>query len=178
MTWGKLAVLAVLLGIIVLLSIGLQRSERKRAEEREQWAEERTAAAVRSSEALNAEIDKRNALEAQLETVNAESTKLRQRYEDAAKAASDAVASATRSASRLRDAIETNRLSTRAALDAAGVAKQCEASEASADLLRGVLQRLDAATSELGDAARTVGGFADSQTAAASECARRYEVAR
>lgn len=140
--------------------------------DRAAWAHERTAAADRSRLAMEAEINAHNVTRNELDAVHANAQAERAISQAQAASAAAVAAAAQRSAGRLRDAIETNRLVTSAALDAAGTSRQCSAATEAADLLRGLFVRLDSAAGGLADAARASSADADTQHAAASECAR------
>jgi hypothetical protein len=80
---------------------------------------------------------------------------------------------------RLRDAIATHDLATRARIGDTAAAGECAPAIEAADLQGRLLQGLDGATAEarreLGDAAATVAGFAEQAAGNGSECARRYD---
>lgn len=132
---------------------------------------ERSRAAEIARAALAAEITTHNALQATLEADHARHDTERAALRAQAASATVALAAADRSAGRLRDASETNRLATAAALEAAGATGQCSAATEAADLLRWLLARYRAKNQELADAGRAVSLDADNQHGAASECA-------
>jgi chromosome segregation ATPase len=135
------------------------------------WAEERAGAADQHSKALRSEIEAhnrtRNELEADHANHEAERAVLRA---DAARAAA-ARDAADRAGRRLRDAAETNRLATRAALDAAGAAGLCTPALEAIDLRDRLLGRLEAAAQRVRSAAAGIGEHADAAFSAARECA-------
>jgi hypothetical protein len=152
--------------------VGSTLVQSKLDRERASWAHERTKAAEIHAQALDAEIRAHNATRTELDAIHANAEADRAISQAQAASAAAVADAAQRSAGRLRDALETHRLVTSAALDAAGATGQCQAATEAAAVLRGLLGRLDAAAGGLADAARASSADADTQHAAASECAR------
>lgn len=184
MTWllthWRVIALALLAGALFLAGAGYGRSraEARFAVERTGWANERTAAAQRASQALAREIEAHNATQHELEAIHAQADTERAVAAAHAASAAAALAAAERSAGRLRDALATNRLATRAALDAAGAAGQCEAAQQAADLLRDMLARTDELAGRIGTAAVQTGQFADQSWIAGRACESAYDAVR
>lgn len=128
--------------------------------------------------ALADEIADHNQKVSALESNHAQTKRLRDAFAVDASVAESAASASAFESRRLRDAIATSDLATRREVDAAGAAGKCDAAIAASDLRGRMLERLDAATGELEDAARGIGRHADEAWAAASECAGAYSIAR
>lgn len=154
--------------------VGMNRAENKAAEAKAQWAEEKSLIEREYSEAMARQIEAQNKTMKELETIHAESQKSRALAAEYAASAVVAGSNAARAERRLRDAAATAALAASAAANQAGVAGKCDAVAATANLLAGVLERIDSAASEIGEAAVGISGFADKALGQRNECIARY----
>lgn len=158
--------------------VGMNRAENKAAEAKAQWAEEKSLIEREYSEAMRKQIETQNKTMKELETINAESQKSRALAAEYAASAVVAGSNAARAERRLRDSAATAALAASAAASQAGVAGKCDAVAATANLLAGVLERIDSAATEIGEAAVGISGFADKALGQRNECIARYNAIR
>lgn len=154
--------------------VGMNRAENKAAEAKAQWAEEKSLIEREYSEAMQKQIEAQNKTMKELEKINAESLESRLLASRHAMAAAVAASAASRAERRLRDASATAALSAAAAASQAGASGKCDEIAATANLLAGVLQRIDGAATEIGEAAVGISGFADKAVTQLNECVARY----
>lgn len=152
----------------------MNRAENKAAEAKAQWAEEKSLIEREYSEAMARQIETQNKTMKELETIHAESQKSRALAAEYAASAVVAGSNAARAERRLRDASATAALAASAAANQAGASGKCDAVAATANLLAGVLERIDSAASEIGEAAVGISGFADKALGQRNECIARY----
>lgn len=162
------------LALSVVCYVGMNRAENRAAQEKAQWAEEKSLIEREHSEAMAKQIEAQNKTMKELETINAESQKQRALAAGYAASAVVAGSNAARAERRLRDASATAAIAASAAASQAGVAGKCDAVAATANLLAGVLERIDSAASEIGEAAVGISGFADKALGQRNECIARY----
>lgn len=154
--------------------VGMNRAENKAAEAKAQWAEEKSLIEREYSEAMAKQIETQNKTMKELEKISEESHKQRALAAEYAASAVVAGSNAARAERRLRDAAATAALAASAAANQAGVAGKCDAVADTANLLAGVLQRIDGVASEIGEAAVGISGFADKALGQRNECISRY----
>lgn len=154
--------------------VGMNRAENKAAEAKAQWAEEKSLIEREYSEAMARQIEAQNKTMKELETIHAESQKSRALAAEYAASAVVAGSNAARAERRLRDSAATAALAASAAANQAGASGKCDAVADTANLLAGVLQRIDSAASEIGEAAIGISGFADKALGQRNECIARY----
>lgn len=152
-----------------------ERAESDAADEKAQWAEEKSHIEREYSEAMSKQIEAHNQTAKKLEVISAESQKSRALVAEYAASAVAAGSNAARAERRLRDSNETNRIATAAAIEAAGATTVCAPATKAADLLRGMLVEYREIAGRIGEAGRQVGADADAQFLAATECAQRYD---
>lgn len=134
-----------------------------------QWAQSQAAA-------LAAEIKRSNETIDALRANHAQATERAAKAESEALAASAAADAAGRMARRVRDASATDLLAARAAIESAGLARQCATAIEAADLRELMFRRIDAVADEIGSAAVGISRHADQAYSASAECSAAYKV--
>lgn len=176
--WAPWAVAAICAAVAGVSCVGMERAERRAADAKAQWAEEKAQIEHNASEDMRKAIDAHNETAKQLEVIHAESQKQRAIAAEYAASAVVAGSNAARAERRLRDSAATAALAASAVLGKAGTTAECQTQAKTVLVQSDVLGRLTTIAGRLRERVIEGSGSADDNYEAAVECSRRYEAIR